>query len=281
MIAIAVVTLNRLHLLQKVVENVLGRTESTTEIVIWNNASTDGTAEYLAGLSDARITPVNSTTNVGLNAYARAFRMTTAPYMVELDDDVVDAPQGWDSTLLDAYRRLPEIGFLAADLVDEPDDPVSRFRHFVRPDDYRAYEANGVRLLEGPTGGWCAMTDRELSDRVGGFPEHSEIYFNEEAEYIAKIAELGYRAAIMADLQVHHTGGPQFTYQSPEKVEFWARWYRQAVRRQRLKRVLLRVPFAGRLNARYKLFQPPDPERKLERMMRPPQDSGPWQARND
>jgi hypothetical protein len=80
---------------------------------------------------------------------------------------------------------------------------------------------------------------------------------------------------------VHHTGGPQFTYQAPEKVEFWARWYRNAVRKQRLKRVLLRLPLVGRLNARYTLFQPPDPERKLERMMRPPRGSGAWQTKDD
>jgi GT2 family glycosyltransferase len=270
MIAIAVVTLNRLHLLRQSVENVLGRTASTTEIVIWNNASTDGTADYLVSLTDPRIVVVNSPTNVGLNAYARAFRMTTAPYMVELDDDVVDAPQGWDATLLDAYRRLSKVGYLATDLVDEPDDPVSRFRHYVRPEEYRAYEENGVRLLEGPTGGWCAITDRELSDRVGGFPEHIEIYFNEEAEYIAKIAEMGYRAAIMADLRVHHTGGPQFAYQAPQKVEFWTRWYRRAVRRRRLKRALLRLPLANRVNARYALFRPPDSDRRLEKAMRPP-----------
>jgi GT2 family glycosyltransferase len=270
MIAIVVVTLNRLPLLRKSVENVLNRTEVTTEILIWNNASTDGTADYLSSLSDPRIVAVNSPTNVGLNGYAKAFEMTTAPYMVELDDDVVDAPHGWDATLLSAYSRLPEIGFLAADLVDEPHDPVSRFRHYVRPEDYRSYELNGIRLLEGPTGGWCAMTDRELSDRVGGFPEHPEIYFNEEAEYIGKIEELGYRAAILADLRVHHTGGPGFTYQSPEKVEFWSRWYRQTVRKQQLKRAMLRVPLAGRLNSRYGFFSPPDPERRLEKAMRPP-----------
>jgi GT2 family glycosyltransferase len=201
--------------------------------------------------------------------------------MVELDDDVVDAPQGWDSTLLDAYRRLPEIGFLAADLVDEPDDPVSRHRHYVRPDEYRLYEANGVRLLEGPTGGWCAITDRKLSDQVGGFPEHDKIYFNEEAEYMGKIAKLGYGAGILADLQVHHMGGPRFTYQSPEKVELWARWYRQAVRRDRVKRMLLRVPLVGRINTRLGLFRPPDPERKLERMMRPPTASGGWPSVDD
>jgi GT2 family glycosyltransferase len=273
MIAIVVVTLNRAELLRKCVMNVLDRTESTTEIVIWNNASTDGTADYLASLRDERLRVVHSPTNVGLNAYARAFRLTTAPYMVELDDDIVDAPSAWDSTLLNAYVRLRNVGYLAADLVDDPDDQVSRFRHYVRPHEYRAYSANGVRLLEGPTGGGCAMTARELADRVGGFPEHPEIYFNEDGEYIAKIAELGYRAAILADLKVHHTGGPGFTYQSPEKIEFWTKWYRKTVRKQRLKRALLRLPLARRVNARYALFQLPDRERRLERTMRPPKSS--------
>lgn len=273
MIAIVVVTLNRVELLRKCVMNVLDRTESTTEIVIWNNASTDGTADYLTSLTDERLRVVHSPTNVGLNAYARAFRLTTAPYMVELDDDIVDAPSAWDSTLLNAYVRLRNVGYLAADLVDDPDDQVSRFRHYVRPHEYRAYSANGVRLLEGPTGGGCAMTARELADRVGGFPEHPEIYFNEDGEYIAKIAELGYRAAILADLKVHHTGGPGFTYQSPEKIEFWTKWYRKTVRKQRLKRALLRLPLARRVNARYALFQLPDRERRLERTMRPPKSS--------
>jgi GT2 family glycosyltransferase len=47
-IAVVVLTHSRVHLLRKCVENVLGRTSpATREIVIWNNASTDGTREYL------------------------------------------------------------------------------------------------------------------------------------------------------------------------------------------------------------------------------------------
>ena len=50
MISIVVLTHDRVDLLRKCVENVLARTsDATREIVIWNNASTDGTAEFLAG----------------------------------------------------------------------------------------------------------------------------------------------------------------------------------------------------------------------------------------
>ena len=77
-IAVVVLTHNRVHLLQKCVENVLLRTsDATREIVIWDNASPDATAEYLRSLDDPRIRVVISEKNVGQNGYARAFRLTT------------------------------------------------------------------------------------------------------------------------------------------------------------------------------------------------------------
>ena len=111
-IAIVVLTHNRVHLLRKCVESVLGVTSpATREIVIWNNGSSDGTRDYLDALEDPRITVVHNETNIGQNAYARAFDLTSSDYLVELDDDVVDAPPNWDAILRDAYRRLPSIGF--------------------------------------------------------------------------------------------------------------------------------------------------------------------------
>ena len=132
-IAIVVLTHNRLHLVQKCVENVLQRTsDATREIVIWDNASTDGTGEYLETLEDPRFRVIRSEKNIGQNGYARAFRETTAPYLIELDDDVTDAPAEWDATMLDAYLKLPNIGFLAADLEDDPNDEASQWPHHRR-----------------------------------------------------------------------------------------------------------------------------------------------------
>ena len=94
-IAIVAVTYNRLHLLRQCVENVLQRTsDAAREIVVWNNASTDGTTEYLNALGDPRITVVNHDENIGVNAYSLVFPRTSADYFIELDDDVVDAPEG-------------------------------------------------------------------------------------------------------------------------------------------------------------------------------------------
>jgi GT2 family glycosyltransferase len=258
-IAVVVLTHNRQHLVQQCVENVLARTsEVTSEIVIWNNASTDGTAEYLASLTDPRIRVVNSEQNVGQNGYAKSFRLTEAPYLVELDDDVVDAPEGWDRTLRDAFRQLPKIGFLAADLEDDPNDEASNVRHHVRPDAYTLVEENGVRLLRGPTGGGCAITSRELNQRVGGFREDKKkVFWLEDEAYIKDIEAIGFEAAVLADLVVHHTGGPYYSTAPKEKDEYWRRREAAKARRATVKRVLLRIPLVGRLNARFGWFVAP------------------------
>jgi len=258
-IAIVVLTHNRVHLLQKCVENVLLRTsEATREIVIWDNASPDGTAEYLDSLEDPRIRVVISQKNVGQNAYARAFRLTRSPYFIELDDDVVNAPPMWDATLLDAFKRLPDIGFLAADLEDDPHDLASRYRHHIRPHEYKLVEVNGIRLLRGPTGGGCAITSRELNERVGGFREDKRrVFWLEDEAYVSDIARLGFGSAVLADLRVHHTGGPHYTKTPKEKADYWQRHKARRARRAAVKRALLRIPFVRPLNARFGWFVAP------------------------
>ena len=258
-VAVVVLTHNRAHLLPKCVENVLLRTSpATREIVIWDNASSDETAEYLGALDDPRITVVHSKTNIGQNAYAEAFRLTSAPYLVELDDDVVGAPERWDEMLLDAFVRLPSIGFLAADLEDDPHDEASQVRHHVRPHEYTLVEENGVRLLRGPTGGGCAITSRELNERVGGFRQDKKrVFWLEDQAYIADIERLGFGAAVLADLRVHHTGGPYYTRTSKEKDAYWKEYERRLARRARVKQVLYRLPLVPRLNRRFAWFRPP------------------------
>jgi GT2 family glycosyltransferase len=258
-IAVIVLTHNRVHLLPDCVENVLLRTSAATrEIVVWDNGSGDGTAAYLDSLDDPRIRVVHSEQNIGFNAYAAAVRLTTAPYLVELDDDIVSAPAGWDMILRDAFLRLPDVGFLAADLEDDPHDPASRMRHHVRPHEYTLVEENGVRLLRGPAGGGCAITSRELNDRVGGFRQDKKrVFWLEDQRYIQDISRLGFRAAVLADLIVHHTGGPYYTVTSKEKDDFWARYWKRRARRLAIKKIVFRLPFFRRLNARFDWFMPP------------------------
>lgn len=259
MIAIVVLTHNRVHLLRKCVENVLLHTSPlTTEIVVWDNGSTDNTGGYLATITDPRFRVVRSDENVGFNGYARGFAMTSAPFMVELDDDIVDAPRGWDAMLRDGMEALPDVGYLSADLIDDPNDRASYVRHHVRPHEYSVAEENGVRVLLGPVGGGMAMTRRTISDRVGGWKERpGEVFWLEDEQYIKDVAAIGFRAVGLADLAVHHTGGAHYGAEPAEKIRFWQAYERRQALRMKVKRGILAVPGAPAINRRLGLFEPP------------------------
>jgi GT2 family glycosyltransferase len=258
-IAVVVLTHDRVDLLRQCVENVLLRTSGETEeIIIWDNASTDGTPEYLGALTDPRIRVVAHPENIGQNAYAEAFALTSSSHLIEVDDDVVWAPAEWDRTLLDAFVKLPDVGFLAADLEDDPRDTASHIRHHVRPHEYRELEENGVPLLAGPTGGGCAMTSRAVHDLVGGFPQQKgRSFYLEDAAYIERIKRHGYRALVLRDLRVHHTGGDYYTKTTPAKAAYWQREKRAEARKDAIKRMLLRLPFVRASNRRYGWFHEP------------------------
>jgi GT2 family glycosyltransferase len=261
-IAIVVVTHNPVHLFRQCVENVLARvSDATTEILIWDNASPDGTREYLSGLDlDRRVRLVLHDENIGVNAYAEAFPQTSADYLLEVDDDVVDAPQDWDRALLEAYKRLPEVGFLEAKLADDGHSTRADLFYREQKELYRQEEINGVRvLLGGPVGGACTITSRALYDRVGGFRRGKGAFFHEDHEYIKDIKKLGYRAAILDEIEVAHHGGPYYSALVPEKVAYYRRRDRARARKDAVKRALLAIPFVRPLNRRYGWFRPPQP----------------------
>ena len=261
MISVVVLTHNRLGLLRRCVEDVLLRTsEKTREIVIWDNGSEDGTSEYLDGLTDPRIQVVHSPENIGTNAYAKAFALATQDYLVELDDDVIEAPPRWDETLLDAFQRIPKIGFLSASLVDDPNDSASRYIRYLREERnaYTRRELNGVAILEGPTGGSCTMTSRELYERVGGFGQSSKfVYWREDASYVKDLRRLGYGSAVLESLSVWHAGSPYYSRPNPAKNPFYDHEKRRTAQKDFVKRLILRLPFAAALNARFRWFEPP------------------------
>jgi O-antigen biosynthesis protein len=260
-IAIVVITHNRLHLLRRCVEGVLARTsDKTKEIVIWDNASLDGTREYLDALQEPRVHAVCHPENIGMNAYAQAISLTSQDYLVELDDDVIEAPPRWDEKLLDAFLRIPKIGYLAANLVDDPNDSASQYIKYLREvrSAYVRREVDGIAILQGPTGGSCTMTSRELYERVGGFGQKpTSIYWREDARYVRNIHRLGYQSAVLEGLRVWHAGSPYYSKTAPAKNAFHARQARITARKDFLKRLLLRIPFVTRLNARRGWFQPP------------------------
>jgi GT2 family glycosyltransferase len=260
-ISIVVVTHNRLELLRCCVENVLGRTsELTRQIIIWDNASSDGTREYLDQLDDPRVEVVHHPQNIAMNARRRALALATEDYLIEMDDDIVDAPPNWDKTLVNAYLHLGDFARLAPFLEYDQSDTASRFLRYMREEvgALPLKEIKGIRIIEGNPGGGCTMISRELYERLGGYREHRRYpYWRPERPLGRKIKKLGARSGFLVDLEVRHAGGQS---EAPQpKIEYYH--YERKLRRRKdaVKRVLLALPFFMHLNDRFKWFDAPVP----------------------
>ena len=194
--------------------------------------------------------------NVGTNAYALAFPLATGKYLIELDDDIIDAPQSWDKTLMEALEAIPGMGYLAADVIDDGKSMAAEIRYRVDAHCYTEREIAGYRVVDGPTGGWCTITTREIYDRVGGFEVNKNFNFwHEDGAYIKRVIKAGYGVALLGDVKVFHASGVAYS-QDAEIAEAKNRYYtayqKWLRRRKAIRRIINQIPIVSRLYAKWR-----------------------------
>jgi len=88
MVTLAIPTFNRLALLKRAVASALAQNYKNLEIIISDNASTDGTFEYLESLDDDRIKVILSEQNLGMVAnWDRCLVSALGDYFLLMSDD--------------------------------------------------------------------------------------------------------------------------------------------------------------------------------------------------
>jgi GT2 family glycosyltransferase len=204
--SVVLVTWNRLPFLQRAVASLLRTTWFPDwELVVWDNGSTDGTREWLAELADPRVRVVAHGENIGLNAYRRAMELARGDFLVHTDDDVIAHPEGWLESLALAFLRLPVLGYLGTDVVQDG------WTHGAKPSPFRYVDVpigEGLTVAIGPVGGWCTMTTRAVYERVGGFHEEpGQTSFFVDASYYARCRKAGLQKGILKGVRVYHACG--------------------------------------------------------------------------
>lgn len=171
------------------------------ELLIWDNASIDGTAELLSDYAGERVRVLTHNSNIGINALAELAEMAQGEFLLQLDDDVLGFPEDFVSELLFAYLSVPDMGYLGTNVVSDqftdggrlPAERSVRVDHQLFQIDY------------GAVGGWCTLTDRELYDSVGGFLQRpEETYFWADLDYYRKVGRLGRKRGILLNTEVYH-----------------------------------------------------------------------------
>jgi GT2 family glycosyltransferase len=206
-VSVLLITWNRLRMLREGLGSLLETTHGDNyEIIVWDNGSDDGTKEYLDEIAAAHpeVRVVHHPENVGLNAVALSVGLARGYYIVELDDDVLRFPDDWLAKMLYAFKKVPRIGYMAANVVQ---DEFTRGEKGL-PEAYTVVDYDGVVLEHGDTWGWCSMTSLEVLNRVGNFPRRrGRLNFTEDLDYVRRCLRAGYIRGILQEVVVYHASG--------------------------------------------------------------------------
>ncbi len=117
MLSILIPTWNNLRLLKLCVASLQRHTTLPFEIVLHVNDGSDGTLDWVRSEG---ILHTHSAQNIGIClAMNQAAALSTQPYLVYLNDDMVCCP-GWDTALMDRIRTFGTDAFMVSGTMIEP-----------------------------------------------------------------------------------------------------------------------------------------------------------------
>jgi GT2 family glycosyltransferase len=240
-LSIVVCTRNRVAQLKRCVEAVLAVTTAHDwELVLVDNASTDGTWDYLASLADQRGLPASITTVVepipGLAAARnRGWRAARGGIVAFTDDDCYIAPDFVDS-MVQVFVDHPEIGFAGGRILlfDDRDCRIT-IQESPRPVRFppRTF------LAAGEVQGANMAFTRAALEQVGGFDERlgaGTPFPCEDIDAVAAVLWAGVPGVYHPKPVVYHHHGRRM----PDEVESLMRSY-DAGRGAYLAKYLLRA----------------------------------------
>ena len=114
-----IVTYNRLDMLKQCLEAVINQTYKSLTVVVVDNASTDGTGEYIKSLKNNKIIYINTGKNSGgaggFNRGIKEAYLKGAKWIWVMDDDVIPAPNALEE-LMNALKvvKPQKTSFLAS-----------------------------------------------------------------------------------------------------------------------------------------------------------------------
>lgn len=206
------------------------------EIIVIDNASSDGTAEMLASMQESwkSLDVIINNENEGFaKACNQGIKRASGEYILLLNPDT-EVSQGTLQALLNYLDEHREIGVLGCKLV-YPDGSLQSvgekfssaweifkeqvlfsktWRRVLR---YKDNVATSFREVDYASGA-CLMTRRDVIDNVGLFKEDYFMY-GEDLEFCYRVKQAGWRVGVLPGVKVTHLHSKS-TEQDPSQVLF-------------------------------------------------------------
>lgn len=230
LISVVIVNYNGGAFLQQAIDSMSRQTFRNFELILVDNASTDGSAQNidLTTLPSARL--IENHENRGFAAANnQAAELCSGKWLVLLNPDCVADP-GWLAALLDAADNHPDcVNFASAQyqLSDPSRLDGAGDAYFVCGIPWRG--GFGRPAGELPESGWCfsacgagAMYDAETFRSLAGFDERFFCYC-EDVDLGFRLQQLGHDCRFVSDAVIHHAGSGISGRTSPFSIYYGTR----------------------------------------------------------
>lgn len=226
-VAAVIVTYNRLELLKESLAALKSQTRQPDRVYVVNNCSTDGTAEYLAAVSDGNLVqPINLERNIGgAGGFSLGMKVAVESgydYVWVMDDDTVPTSAALEKLLV-AFSAVDNVGFAVSKAVWTDGKPHKMncpalvvanrdrswmFNEFSRPD---------LPVFRCSAATFVSMLVSSAAVRAVGLPIADFFIWADDVEFSSRISSAGFVGLYVDNsVVVHKTldnyfGHPQVT----------------------------------------------------------------------
>ncbi len=231
-VAVVILNWNGRGFLEKFLPSVVAHSEGCAEVIVADNASSDGSVEFLKDRY-SQIRLIEHPENGGFSkGYNDALRQVDAEYYVLLNSDV-EVTEDWIVPIIEMMDADPSIAACqpkirsfyerskfeyagaAGGFIDAYGYPFCRGRIFdVLEDDQGQYD-NACEVFWAT--GACLFVRAEAYHALGGLDEDFFAHM-EEIDFCWRLKNSGYKIMYCPDSTVFHVGGGSLPKESPRKT---------------------------------------------------------------
>ena len=197
---------NRLSCTKEFIRSFFSCTKVPSHLYLIDNASTDGTQEFLktvGAVPPHTISVICNNENLGfVDGMNQGIALTSAPYVCLANNDLIFT-KGWLTEIISIFDTYDTVGIInphSNNFGRYPPKGVSI--HEYAKDLNRQF---GGTFVEMPHCiGFCMVIRREVIEKVGGLSAEFSPFFFEDADYVMKAKEAGYLVGLAKGAYVWH-----------------------------------------------------------------------------